>query len=294
MANILDKTDKSQAPVPSKDGNFITVSKHKKYNWAPVGDWGVFMFLAKESLSIDGDYQREQVSERKVQEIASSFDPVLFGVLIVFERKDGSRWVGDGGHRVRASFLRDDVRYLPCIVYKVEDLSSEARAFLGLNTMKTNVGSTDKFKASITANEELAVKTDGILKSLSIEVSKRASKKHQVKCISTVIECIKEDEPLAIRCMQLLLKMHDEIPIDNKVLRGIFYLCRRLSSRVDVLDKHGHILADCTQAYIKSLIDMKEIELKGVRGDKVAALAVMDIINKRLRGARKLTWDVSE
>jgi len=247
MSNILDKTDRSLAPIPRHNGIPATIPKRNKNDWSQGGNPGRFLMIDKNALNIDGRYQRGQVSETKVREIARKWDWVLLGVVLAVKREDGSYWVFDGGHRTRAAFYRDDIQFLPCMVYAISELSDEARAFLGKNLMISNVSSVDKYKAAVVAKDQTANKVAKMLADFGIEVSFNASKDNQIKCISTLLSLLEQNEVLARRCLSFCLTQCEGSPVSSTVLRGLFALCHRLSDRVDVLDKFGDKLARHSQ-----------------------------------------------
>ena len=153
--NILNKQCKALAPT---FGNAAaSVSKREKFSWAEPCTPGTFLMIEKDALNIDGTYQREEVSKSKVLEIARDWDWKLLGTLSVIMRKDGTFWVVDGGHRCRASFFRDDIKELPCMVFEAEDEKTEAKAFVGTNTMKSSVSAYHKHRAAVKTGEPIAV-----------------------------------------------------------------------------------------------------------------------------------------
>lgn len=119
MPNMLDKRDHSFAPNPNGKGS---QEKVEKYRWAKSSSPGEMMHLSKDELNLDDQYQRERVSEEAVVKIARNFDWALFGVLKVARRTDGTLWVFDGGHRLRACFYRSDIKTIPCIVFSMDDI----------------------------------------------------------------------------------------------------------------------------------------------------------------------------
>jgi hypothetical protein len=287
MVNILDRSDRSLSPVPRANGRPAMIPKRSKNDWSLGGKPGRFCMIDKNELNIDGRYQRGQVSETKVREIARNWDWVLLGVILVVQRLDGTYWVFDGGHRTRGSFYRDDIQMLPCMVYSIDDLSDEAKAFLGKNLMVTNVSSVDKYKAAVVANDETANKASALLGEFGIEVSFNASKTKQIKCINTLLSMIDRDEALAKRCFVFCLGRSEGSPVSSTVMRGLFALCQRLSDRVDVLEKFGEKLARHNQREMEVRIRQMRAEC-GKGGEKVEALALLSLINKGCKN--KLSW----
>lgn len=287
MTNILDRNDRSLCPVPQPNGAQLLVSKRSKNNWSQGGRPGCFRMIDKGLLNIDGRYQRGQVSENKVREIARNWDWVLFGVVLSVQRSDGTIWVFDGGHRTRASFYRDDITLLPCMVYSLEDLSSEAKAFLGKNLMITNVSSVDKYKAAVVANDDIANKASQMLEEHGLEVSGSAKSSSQIKCINTLLSMIETDEALARRCLAFCISRAEGATVSATVMRGLFALCKHFEDHFDVLTRFGDKLARHSQREMD--VRMRQLRAEcGKGGEKVEALALLSLINKGCKN--KLAW----
>lgn len=293
MANVLDHADRSLTPVPRHNGEAVMIPKRNKNDWSQGGNPGQFLLINKKELNIDGRYQRSQVSEKKVRDIARQWDWILFGVVLVVQRNDGSFWVFDGGHRTRASFYRDDIHMLPCMVYSVssanslDSLPGEAKAFLGKNLMTTNVKAVDKYKAAVVANDEIALKADKLLAEIGIVVSGKANNGKQIKCIKTLLIMLERDEVLAKRCLAFCFARSEGMPISSRVMRGIFCLCYHFSGRIDILEKYGEKLARHSQREIEVRIRQMCVEC-GKGGETAEALALLSLINKGCKN--KLAW----
>jgi hypothetical protein len=263
------------------------IPKRIKNNWSNGGKPGQFRLIDKHALSIDGRYQRDQVSENKVREIARSWDWVLLGALMVVKRNDGSLWVFDGGHRTRASFYRDDVTLLPCMVYEIDDLSNEAKAFLGKNLMITNVRPVDKYKAAVCAEDEIAKKAENLLSELGIKACQHGTTSKSIRCINTLMSMIECDEHLARRCFIFCLARTDGEIVSSQVLRGLFTLCQHFADQFDVLELYGEKLARHSQREMGVRIRQTRAET-GKGGERIEALALLSLINKGCK--KKLSW----
>lgn len=286
--NILDRTDRSLSPIPTLNGKVReAIPKRTKNDWSQGGKPGRFMLVHKDCLNIDGRYQRDQVSEKKVREIARKWDWVLLGVILVVKRDDETYWVFDGGHRTRAAFYRDDIGVLPCMVYSVADLSDEAKAFLGKNLMITNVDAVDKYKAAVVAEDETANRAASLLAEFGLEVHQNARNSSQIKCIGTLLTIIDRDEELTKRCLAFCIDRAEGAPVSSSVLRGLFALCQRFEKRVSILGKYGDRLARHSQREMDVRIRQMRAEC-GKGGEKIEALALMSLINKGCRN--KLEW----
>lgn len=284
--NILDKIDKSLAPNPSVKAG--STAKRARYNWTSAGKPGDFLMIHKSHLNIDGRYQRDEVSKSKVMEIARNWDWLLIGTISVILREDQSYWVFDGGHRTRASFYRDDITHLPCMVHIMDDLSDEAKAFVARNTMITNVSSFDRYRASVCAGEPTACQVAELLKSLNIEVIDGAgSSKYQLMAIGAVQKMVARNVVLARRVIEFLMSIECDKSLPSSVLLGVFMLCDRMQSKVDILRDYGEKLGGYGVRGLETKIRQFVTEI-GRGGEMMYAKAILDLVNKGKR--HKIEW----
>jgi hypothetical protein len=287
-ANILDKTDKSVATIHVPNRDTVLLPKRNRHGWHQGSKEGTFAKISKRSLNIDGRYQRGESSHKKILEIAANWDWALLSTISVAQREDLTLWVFDGGHRARASFYRDDIDLLPCMVYQFADLSEEAKAFLGKNLMVSNVSSVAKYKASVVASDPVSEVVAGMLAEYGVSVAPTASSRAQVKCVGTLLAMCEKDESLARRCFEFcLLQVPGDDPVSSSVLRGLFFLCQHFAGRVDIIGKYGSKLAAHSQKEMDVRIRQTKAEC-GKGGEKIEALGLLSIINKGLRN--KLAW----
>lgn len=131
----------------------------------PVGDrmplvLGRAEMLPESLLWINPAYQR-WVSERHVNDIATNFDPNVFGALIVSHRDDGGgdRYaVVDGQHRLLALRLvaPSDIA-APCSIRDGLSVEDEASIFWKMNKTRLQVSGSAEFKARLIAREPIAL-----------------------------------------------------------------------------------------------------------------------------------------
>lgn len=285
VGNILAKIDKSMAPTPSAGA----MPKREKYAWATESDPGEFMMVPKTDLNIDGTYQRGEVSKAKVLDIAKKWDWKLFGALSVVMREDGTLWVYDGGHRTRAAFYRDDITDLPCMVFEVKTRTDEAKAFVGANTMKSNVSAFHVYRASVKAKEPVALATQAILQKFGYEVTQDGKRSFGFSAISTLKRLVEEDASLAERVFYVCTEIAiagEQTPAS--ILQGLFILAKKLEGKVDILAHvHKEKLVKCGIAGIEAAI-RREKHIVGKGGQIVEAKAILDLINHGKR--RKIHW----
>ena len=114
--------------------------------------WKRELVLAS-ALRIDPAYQRT-FSERWAAEIAARFDTFLAAGIKVSRRADGSLWVIDGQHRVRAwQMVRGDNALIPVDV--IEGMTVEQEAFLfSQQNERRNLRSVQMHHARVAAGDE--------------------------------------------------------------------------------------------------------------------------------------------
>jgi len=284
--NILNKTERALAPTFGAN----PIPKREKFSWATPGARGRFEELAKLSLNIDGTYQRDETSQARVMDIARNWDWKLVGTISVIRRKDGTYWVYDGGHRTRASFFRDDIITLPCMVFDIEDEKEEAKAFVGANTMGSNVSAFHKHRASVKAGEPEALAVQGIIEKYGYIPSNSSNKRRNFAAINTlrglVIHNAAEAERVFSVCVTIAV---DEEPIPGDVLEAIYTCQGKLSGKADILT-NGHLerLKKEGLKGIEAAI-RREKHIVGRGGALVSAKAVLDLLNKGKQ--RRLTFN---
>jgi hypothetical protein len=248
------------------------------------------MMIEKENLNIDGSYQREEVSKTKLLDIAREWDWKLFGTLAVICRADGSFWVYDGGHRTRASFLRDDITKLPCMVFDVSDEREEAKAFVGTNTMVSNVSAFHKHRASVKAGEPNAIAVQSIIEKHGYIPTMDGKKPKGFAAINTLRTLVVQNPIKAEKVFAACVLIAGERdPISGEVLDGIYTCHSKLEGKADILT--GQHLERLQFEGIKG-IEMairREKHIVGKGGNLVAAKAVLDLLNKSKK--RRLTFD---
>ena len=242
------------------------------------------MLIGKDDLNIDGTYQRDQVSESKVLEIARDWDWKLFGTLAVVERADGSFWIYDGGHRARASFYRDDITKLPCMVFQIDSQTEEAKAFVGTNTMGSYVSAYHKHRASVIAGEPTAIAVQTLLDKYGLAVSETAKKPGSFSAVNTLRDLVSLNRIMAERVLSAcVLIANGRDVITGTVMDGIYYCQHKLKGSDDILaGAHLEKLVHEGIPGIESAI-RREKHLIGKGGAMVAAKAVLDVLNKGKR-----------
>lgn len=288
MSNILKKEDKSRVSVFGNSD--VEINKREKYIWANPCTPGRFQWVAKDVLNIEGEYQRTEKSKPKVLHIAKNWDWKLCGTLLLAERNDGSLWVYDGGHRARAAFYRDDIKKLPCMIFKAESMQIEARAFIGANTIKSAVDAFHKYKAGIKAGEKESLMVKALLEKHGCRAAQSPGKLREINCIAALRKLLIEDSELADKTLCACIDIGEEDDrITRSVLCGIFRCAKKLEGRKDIFKPK--IFAKLETAGLQGIqADIqREKYIVGKGGEAIEARAVLNIINKGKH--RKITFE---
>ena len=261
-----------------------TISKIDRYKWTKAGEPGTMILVDKDQLSISLDYQREATSRQSVLRIARNFDWAKFGVLIVSETKDGF-YVMDGGHRLRAALLRDDVKSVPCVIFEMGSVSSEAAAFYGINNDRRVVTPYEKHKSALCSAQggipgfEMAVKADKIIRKHGYEFTGSSAKLYECTAIITIYNMVRKNSTLADIAVDILAKIAEGLPLRNEELKGLFYLLQNNPS----IDFYGFPLDNMASAGLEQVrkdIRQKVLMVSGNGNYIVMAAGMLKIINK--------------
>lgn len=240
------------------------------------------MHIPKELLRIDETYQREQVSSTKVIRIAREWDWRLYGALSVIQRPDLTYWVYDGGHRLRAAFHRDDITTLPCLVFKVEDKSQEAKAFVGANTIKSNVSSFHVYRGSLVAGEPVAVAVHELLSTYGFTAVQFGRGVFDFRSAGTLSALVKKNAALAEDAFKLAADIaNGEEHVSSVVLTAVYYLGEHAEGNIFIRPWRAKIIS-LSIAGIEAAA-RREAHIMGSGGKAVAAKAMLDLINKGKR-----------
>ena len=89
--------------------------------------------IAANELRVDRRVQRDDLNQRKVDNIFADFNEDALGVIIVSRRKNDGDYIIDGWHRDEAAKRKDGGYLLTCHVFEGLTLVQEAEMFLDYN-----------------------------------------------------------------------------------------------------------------------------------------------------------------
>lgn len=257
------------------------VSKEERYGWSTPGPMGKFKHINKRLLDIDTRYQRREVSSAKTLKIAREFDWKLFGTLAVVQRPNGSYYVYDGGHRLRASLKRSDIEEVPCLVFFVDDVVVEAEVYERGNQDVTYLSAVDKYNSALFRGDPNAVRANQIIGKHGYRVAK-SNEAYGFQAIKILRDMIQKDDELAEKCFDLsvaLAENGEQIP--SSILRALFYL----SNAVDGDIFSGKWRKKISQYSISSISHAirQEKHIMGMGGARIEAKAILDLLNKKAK-----------
>lgn len=259
------------------------MTKVERYKWTKVDEPGELKMLPKEILEVDSSYQRP-INEAKVKEIASSFSFVAFGAAVVADRGDGRYFIIDAQHRVAAAMRRSDVKTLPCIVFHMDSLTDEARAFLGLNTMRKPLTGLEKHTAAVKAGDDASVKADSLARSIGrVLVESASDASRSIGCVRLLTRLAAEDYDRTRRVLSVLDQLAGNRPIKEVMLDGLFWVDMKMPPGETIADRRwrDRIIA---VGYESMELEAKRMAQALVKGGRATwGRGILRAINKGLR-----------
>ena len=270
---------------PSVSGGF---DKIQRYKWDSLGQRGKFAMISKAELFVDHSYQRDKINEIRINEMAAHWDWVMCGALSVAQRDD--KWyVMDGQHRKLAADKRSDIDCLPCMVFSLNSLKTEASVFVGLNSQKTSVAGIDRFKAMIVAGDKSAIDLNAVLESTGHKVSGSSSLK-SVACILCLWKLFKRNESQFKSLWPLISDMCSGTPIVDTLVKGLWGCESKAREKSLSLTEppFRSVLIQIGGSVLAAEI-RRETSIVGKGGERVETAAVTKWLNRqRLGGKFKL------
>lgn len=287
------------ASAPSANGKHgapkkLSCDDAGRYNWDEIGEPGVFMQIDKSTLCVDHEYQRDKVSMNKVAQIANGFSWTAFGVVLAFEREDGSLWVYDGQHRVLAASRRGDITTVPVLVFKrksgVGFKQDEAKGFVVVNTCRKPMARYDRHRAARVANDAIALAIDELVESCGYEIGTYTSA-GKVAFIEAIDSAFRADKNGCEETMLMCAALADGGEIHGKMFRSLFALHRHLrvnygGEGLETPAIRKRLMAIGYDELLES-IKRSEVYHNG-HGAKIGAAGLVDALNHGRRAASRI------
>ncbi|HJJ54524.1 MAG TPA: hypothetical protein O0X50_00370 [Methanocorpusculum sp.] len=177
-----------KCPVPGSDD----IDKIEKYGWTSSGKPMHFAWINKSKLNI-GRYQRE-FKKAKVLELSSAWHHYAVQALTVGIRKDGTMWVVDGQHRLRAACNRSDISDLPCMCFDSTGEEEESTLWELINKHRKVPAPREMFKAECIAKNPTALYVKSLLEQYGIEIHPGTTTKIRVPSIGVMLNFASKGE----------------------------------------------------------------------------------------------------
>lgn len=216
------------------NNDIIDLTPNQKSNAAVRRKPSDLKWLNKQIIESDGRYQRTTENQKLIAAIRANFDWFAFGSLHVSFRED-KYWVVDGGHRLKGALCRPDVDLIPCLVFRFDSVSEEAKAFLTINEGRSPVKTVDRFRASLTAEDADCIAIDAFLKSAGYRISK-GPQKECLECITTLLRCWKGDLENFKRTWDIVVAMPDQ---EGRFCANIFRAVASIGSREQIGEEYA-------------------------------------------------------
>ena len=246
---------------------------------------GIFLEIPINELRIDTSYQRPLLGHR-VDSMATEWNWIACGTLTVILRgpNSGEYFVVDGQHRVEAA-RRAEITKLPCIVFDGMKHQSEAKEFLGVNTLRRGLNITDRYRALLITEDPIALTTKELLIQANREPSTTPNK-DTVKCLDFIMRALEDNEEAITTIWPLMIEVCDGHTMLKDLLQGFFYIERYLSN-TSITERlwRRRILQVGYDQLVKSIRETQQFV--GKRSGAINAQGIIRALNKGLRN--KLT-----
>lgn len=259
----------------------VGVDKITRYGWVDADKEGEFRLINKRLLHINRDVYQREGYKKKVLELAANWSWIACGALIVASR-EGILWIVDGQHRKLAADRRSDIQELPCLVFHVDEVRAEARAFLAANTNRRNVSALDKFRASLAAGDIIARKVQDAIDASGLRITTASTEARAFKSVALAqtIAATNYDGLLAVLGLCGELASDERCPVHSRLLSGLYYLHCRIDGGVDNTRLRKRIKQIGASGLVAA--SNKAAAYYGQGGSKVCADGMLQAINHGL------------
>lgn len=252
-----------------------------------------------EDISVDPRVQRKEGEDgRRVDAMASAFDPDALGVLILSERRDGSLVVLDGMHRRAAALLAGYGKPVNAIVFTGLSLAEEASLFLLYNNKK-DPSAISRFAARVAAGDEVAIGIEACILSQGWRVSVEKTQPGVLSAITAAERVFRTGSGTLPRGMHhdvLNQTLHliteswgyEPAGTQSPILDGVGQLYGRLGASIDTPSLAMKLQKETPRGLIGKARTLKDVQ----GGTTPAAMArtIVGIYNNRRRTNHLPEW----
>lgn len=268
----------------SSNGNhgLKNMTKEERYKWDMIDAPGEFMPIPINALKVAPEYQR-RLQEQEIFRFARDWSWLCCGCLVVMKR-NGEFFVVDGQQRWTAAKKRSDISQLPCMVFEARnDIKVEADRFVRLNSCKVGLTGTDKYRASLVAEDPIAIRVESVLVKHGMKVGETYSST-TCSCAIRLMDLCELDADLFEKVFGLAVALHSGAVFNGEILHGLFNLERhllRINCGETIFSPYvqGKLKVAGVNGIRKSMIEAHAYWHKG--GGSVRAQGILDIINTK-------------
>jgi hypothetical protein len=246
------------------------------------------------------DFQRDIVSEAKLNAMVRDWRWPLCGVLSVVRYPKGDLVVAEGGHR-RDAAVKLGLDALPCYVFRMPSEKEAAEMFRLINSQRTMVNPAADQKAGVVQGDPLALE----LQKLADKVgrvfymrgggSDETTRTKTIMCVRTLQRLAKADLAALKVAMPVVADMCDGETFNQRVIVAVWELTRSLRRRKINLEDYAPRLVKLTSlpfaAKINDAMLARGGAVSGGRRYMLWARCVCAVYNRGLNGADKLEYE---
>jgi hypothetical protein len=169
-------------------------------------------------------------------------------------------------------------------VFETTSRREEALGFLAINQCRVGVGSLDRYRAALLAGDKTAFAVDSMLQSTGHRAGEKASAR-TVSCVLCLYNLGKEDRPRLERLWPLLAELHQDGPMTELVIKGLWTVDKWLGERSVTEPPYREKLLGIGGQGLHHEI-RREMAVIGQGGPRVCACAIAKYLNKQRLPAR--------
>lgn len=256
------------------------MDKEKRYGWKLADEPGALMWIDKTLINVDRRYQRDEKAS-KVLEIAGAWSWVAYGVLTIADRF-GKYYAVDGQHRLLAALKRDDITKVPCVVFKINEIETEAQGFLTSATNRRPISAFDRFKAQIAAKDGTALYVQKTMDQLGLSLVAKPTKPGELKCIGILCRLAARNRDDFCRILIFTEELcRTRSPIYEKLILGLDYINSHCGRGLDDLRLCERIKAVGPGQLLDAAF--RNISCRGIGGERIVAEGFINAVNASTR-----------
>ena len=198
-------------------------SKVDRYKWTFSGKPGELRYIDKKLLHVDRHAYQRDLKTHQVLALASNWSWAACGALTVSLRPDGSLWVTDGQHRLMAALKRVDIKTLPCLVFEVDSLADEAKAFKEGNGWRKPVTAYEKWRAELVMGDPVTVFCNDLIVA-SGRVASKSAHSSSVRCLAAFKAAAVKNREVLVRTYPLIHEVCLGKPLNERIFGGLIWL----------------------------------------------------------------------